>query len=133
MNVSPYGFHMWARHYYKCKQDFISPDQFSPIPYFLLCRAIELEIKSKHLEHKYRSYVKEKYGHNLIKAYDKLETNFKILSEEEHEILAKANEIYMGKGFEYFNPYHAGLGYTIFPDLYTLDIIAGKLIINNSD
>ena len=46
-NLSPDAFHIYAMHYYKCKRDFTPPDNyFSPIPYFLLCRAIELEIKA---------------------------------------------------------------------------------------
>lgn len=49
-NVAPYAFHMSAVHYYKYKQDFEAPDEFSPVPYFLLCRAIELELKSRHLQ-----------------------------------------------------------------------------------
>jgi hypothetical protein len=36
-NMSPDAFHIYAGHYYKCKQDFEPPDKyFSPIPYFLL-------------------------------------------------------------------------------------------------
>ncbi len=44
VNLSPDAFHRWAGHYYKCRQDFDSPHRFSPVPYFLLCHSIELEI-----------------------------------------------------------------------------------------
>jgi hypothetical protein len=127
-NISPDAFHMWARHYYKCRQDFQSPDPFSPVPYFLLCRAIELEIKSRHLRGKNRSEVKVEYGHHLIKAYDALEQGQKTLNSEELETLRAANEIYVGKGFEYFNPEHALRGYSHFPNITSLDAIARKLI-----
>jgi hypothetical protein len=51
LNISSYSFHVWAQHYYKCVQDFqLSPDDFSPVPYALLCQAIELELKARHLE-----------------------------------------------------------------------------------
>ena len=65
VNMSPDAFHLWAQHYYKCKQDFQNPDRFSPVPYFLLCRAIELEIKSRHLQNMKQEEVKHGFGHNL--------------------------------------------------------------------
>ena len=52
-NFSSASFHLWATHYYKCVQDFQSLDParpFSPVPYALLSRAIELELKSRLLE-----------------------------------------------------------------------------------
>jgi hypothetical protein len=73
INLSSGGFHRWARHYYKCKQVFQSPDPFSPVPYFLLCRAMELEIKSRHLQRKTRSEVKNEYWHDMVKAYEELD------------------------------------------------------------
>lgn len=48
-NFSPAGFRRWANQFYKCRQSFQCPD-FSPVPYFLLCRAIELQFKAVHLE-----------------------------------------------------------------------------------
>ena len=70
LNVSPSAFHMWATHYYKCKQDFRVPGNFSPVPYFLLCRAIELELKSRHLVAKSQQAVKDEFWHDLLTAYD---------------------------------------------------------------
>jgi hypothetical protein len=131
INISPDAFHMWARHYYKCKQDFQSPDRFSPVPHFLLCRAIELEIKSRHLENMKRHEVKDEFGHNLLRAYESLGSEHKILDSAELSVLAAANEIYRGKGFEYFDPEHALRGYSNFPDLGVLDAVARKLIQRN--
>jgi hypothetical protein len=130
VNLSPDAFHRWATHYYKCKQDFRSPDKFSPVPYFLLCRAIELEIKSKHLQAKRQTEVKTEFGHDLIKAYVALAQGEKVLTDDEIAVLKRANEIYASKGFEYFVPEHALSGYSAYPDLETLDAIAGKLIDN---
>lgn len=127
-NISPDAFHMWARHYYKCKQDFQNPDRFSPVPYFLLCRAIELEIKARHLQQKNRKEVKGEYGHDLLKAYGKSSDEQKVLSEDDLKVLSVANEIYVGKGFEYFDPIHALTGYSRFPDLGLLDRMASRLI-----
>ena len=128
VNMSPDAFHRWAQHYYKCRQDFQSPDSFSPVPYFLLCRTIELEIKSRHLQNMNQEEVKEDFGHNLIGSYDSLNEEHKILDGDERDVLSTANEIYKKKGFEYFTPEHALRGYSIYPDLDALDAIAKKLI-----
>ena len=131
VNLSPIGFHIWAEHYYKCRHDFKSTDAFSPIPYFLLCRTIELELKSKHLQHKDREHVKNVFGHDLLKAYEALDNFQKILTDDELNTLKMANVIYKGKGFEYFSPQSAITGFSGFPNLETLDSIAKKLIDNN--
>jgi hypothetical protein len=128
INLSPDVFRLWARHYYKCKQDFTSPDPVSPVPYFLLCRAIELAIKAKHLEVKNRQQVKVDFNHNIIKAYKALPPELRILTADELKILEVANKIYCGKGFEYFDPGHLLRGYSTFPDLAALDAIALKLL-----
>ena len=127
-NLSPDAFHRWATHYYKCKHDFRSPHKFSPVPYFLLCRAIELEIKSIHLRVKKQKEVKKAFGHDMLKAYEALGEEYKILDDNEVKVLKDANEIYCSKGFEYFKPADAIIAYSKFPDLDTLDAIAKKLI-----
>ncbi len=132
LNLSPDAFHRWATHYYKCKQDFRSPHKFSPVPYFLLCRAIELEIKSKHLQAKRQTEVKVEFGHNLMRAYAALAQAKKVLTDDEIVVLEGANKIYASKGFEYFVPKHTLTGYSAYPDLETLDAIASKLIDNDA-
>jgi len=94
-NIAPEALHKWARHYYKCKQDFKNPDEgFSPVPYYLLCKAIELELKSKIMFQKKetQSHVSERYGHNLLEAYLDLIDVQKILSENELQILEENNK-----------------------------------------
>jgi hypothetical protein len=131
-NLSPDAFHRWATHYYKCKQDFRSPSKFSPVPYFLLCRAIELEIKSIHLRVKKQEEVKHKFQHRILNAYEALSEEHKILDDNEVKVLKVANNIYSSKGFEYFKPQDALTGYSRFPDLDTLDTVAKKLINHNT-
>jgi hypothetical protein len=128
LNLSPDAFHMWATHYYKCKQDFNPRHKFSPVPYFLLCRAIELELKSKHLPKLKQKDVKNIFSHDLIKAYNDLNPSEQTLTDDELIALSKANEIYKSKGFEYFVPKHALRGYSVYPDLEFLDLITSKLI-----
>lgn len=127
-NLSPDAFHRWATHYQKCRKDFQCPDPFSPVPYFLLCRAIELELKARHLKHMTQSNVKKNFGHDLGKAYGALDPAEKILNQSEEHTLQLANDIYMDKGFEYFGLQDALTGYSRFPDLALLDSIASKLI-----
>lgn len=128
VNISPEAFHLWATHYYKCKKDFKSPNKFSPVPYFLLCRSIELELKSRHLKNKNQSEVKNEFGHDLLEAYSALSPAEKILEQNEEYTLQVASDIYKTKGFEYFNPQDALTGYNLFPDLIVLNSIANKLI-----
>ena len=128
MNLSPLLFHEYAVQYLRCKSEFnakTSPN--SPVPYFLVCRAIELELKAKHLESKSRPEVKDTYGHNLKKAYDELPISLHVLSSQECKELQHASTIYKSKGFEYVEVYDAVTGLKAFPDLETLDQIAVKL------
>ena len=115
-NLAPDAFHIYAMHYYKCKRDFTPPDAyFSPIPYFLLCRAIELEIKARHLQRLTQSEVKDKFGHRLLKAYKALDVQEQILSQNELAVLTTADELYRKTDLAYFNPVHALKAFLSFP------------------
>jgi hypothetical protein len=127
INVSPLAFRLWAKQYYQCRLSFKCAD-FSPVPYFLLCRAIELQFKALHLEGKRQSDVKNNYGHDLIKSYNDLPTVDRVLSREQLSLLEKANKIYKTKGFEYFNVGDAVRGFSDFPDLKALDALAAKIV-----
>jgi hypothetical protein len=134
VNLSPDAFHIYATHYYKCTRDFTPPDDyFSPIPYFLLCRAIELEIKARHLKRVTQSKVKT-FSHRLLEAYEALDAQEQILSQKELAVLKTADELYQETDFAYFNPAHAHplTAYSKFPDLDMLDSIAKKLIDSGS-
>jgi hypothetical protein len=134
-NLSPDTFHIYATHYYKCKRDFTPPDDyfyFSPVPYFLLCRAIELEIKARHLKRLTQEEVKKRFSHHLVKAYNALDAQEQILSQDELAILNTADKLYTETDFAYFNPEHAAGAFSEFPDLDMLDTIAKKLINSGS-
>lgn len=128
VNLSPDAFRRWARHYLQCRHDFRSPAGYSPVPYFLLCRAIELELKARHLEDLRQHEVKAQFGHNLVKAYKALPVEQQVLSVEELAVLAAANDVYLDKGFEYMNMEDALTGFKRSPDLAQLDDIAAKLV-----
>jgi hypothetical protein len=135
VNLSPNEFHRYATHFYKCKRDFSPPDdKRSPVPYFLLCRAIELEIKARHLKRLTPKEVKKRFRHHLLKAYKALDAQEQILSQNELAVLKTADELYQDTDFAYFNPVHAHplKAYSEFPDLAMLDTIAKKLIDSGS-
>jgi hypothetical protein len=129
VNFSAFAFHQHALHYYKCVQDFRSPDSWSPVPYALLCRAIELELKARHLEITPGQSGVRKYRHNLERAYEALPPSQKILTVAERAILRKANKVYNDdKGFDYIQPVDAAHGYRRFVDLGSLDALTKKLL-----
>lgn len=75
-------------------KDYQPQEPFSPVPYFLVFRAIELELKARHLEEKSRKQVKGDYWHNIKKAYDELDDIDKILADDEYAVLEAASDIY---------------------------------------
>ncbi|HEY2976191.1 MAG TPA: hypothetical protein VGJ48_26995 [Pyrinomonadaceae bacterium] len=127
-NFSAFAFRRWGIHYYKCRHDFENPHKFSPVPYFLLCRAIELELKARHLEKKRQPEVRRTFGHRIKSAYLALPKRQQVLDAKELAVLKQANAIYATKGFEYILPRDAATAYKRFPDLDVLDRIAKKLL-----
>jgi hypothetical protein len=136
LNVSPEGFRLWAREFYKCRQSFKGAEPYSPVPYYLLCHAIELAFKAVHLEqlkapppgHQTQAEVKNSFGHDLIKSYKHLPLANQTLSKEELSLLKKANKVYKGKGFEYMKVHDAVRGFSNFPDLPALDALATAIV-----
>lgn len=127
-NLAPDAFRRWANHYLQCEKSFASPDGFSPVPYFLLCRAIELAIKSVHLEVKGQPEVKDTFQHNIKKAYDHLEDDEKFLTDEELSLLERVSLIYSPKGFEYHHAEDMVTAYSRYPNLNDLRSLASKIV-----
>lgn len=128
-NLSPVAFRRWARHFRACRLTFASPDPgFSPVPYFLNCRALELELKARHLETATQVQVMEGFGHDLDRAYLALPAEQRSLTPTELRVLRRANHMYKSKGFEYFNVQEAITGFPHLPDLVALDAIVEKLV-----
>jgi hypothetical protein len=129
---SSVGYHLWARHYYQCVQGFQHQrrHRFSPVPYALLCRAIELELKARLLEINPREDVRKKYRHKILKAYHALPAEQQILNEDEVEVLRQASELYAArdKHFDYPPPRHVLQRYSNYPLQPALDAIAKKLL-----
>ena len=133
INLSPVGFNIWANHFLMCRKSFTPPEGgFSPVPYFLLCLAIELDLKARHLETRNQLEVKNEFGHDLVNIYNGLPIEQRILSGEELAVLIAANSVYddiAGKGgFKYFPVIEAVTGFKSAPPLDALDALAMKLV-----
>lgn len=101
----------WLRHYatdfFAAYQTFEAPkNRFSPVPYFLICRSIELSLKSFLFSAGFKKKDRKKLNHDLEKALGMAEdnglgTHLEITSKD-REALKKANMLYPKKEFEYF-------------------------------
>ena len=128
IGLSPVLFRLSARDYFKCYLGF-PPGEFSVVPFFLCCRAIELALKAQHLESKTQKEVKQLYSHDLEKSYRDLDAEQQTLKPEEEHLLSAANDIYKKKEFEYLNVFDAGTAYERFPNLDKLGALARKLTV----
>lgn len=127
-NLAPDAFGKWSRHFFKCESDFQSPDLFSPVPYFLLARAIELALKSIHLKSHDQLKIKMDYWHDLFKVFNELPNGVLSLNSSEVGLLSVVSDIYKSKGFEYFEPEDALTGFSRYPDLQGLRCLAKKIV-----
>lgn len=141
--ITTLGYHLWATYFLQCKRDYKSQGrQLSPMPYYLLCHAIELEIKSKLLNTINGLTTKKlqrDFGHNLVKAYNTLPSSLQKLTKDEFNILTIVSNIYdrPNKGFEYPDIVNIMFRFSNLsnrgdklPDIELLDCIASKLIGN---
>ena len=132
--ISPLGFHRYESEFFRVAQDFKSNDGFSPVPYYLICRSVELALKAFLLakgvpEEKLR---RKTLGHDLEKVLNKaismgLDKVVSISPQHKME-LRKANNYYASKGFEYFEVIRAVTGYQNLPDFSALSDFALLLL-----
>ena len=134
LNLSPYGFHRYAKQFLETAREVKEVDGFSPVPYYLYCRSIELGLKSYLLIKKVpiKKLKSRKLGHNLCKLLRKsrgldLEQYIKVNDRHINE-LKKANDYYASKGFEYFQVINAARAYKGLPDLKVLSEFAFLLV-----
>lgn len=135
LNVSPFGFFHFGKEFFDAAKAFKPPEHFSPVPYFLYCRSIELVLKAFILGKgvpKRDLPKKSLYGHDLGKLLKTaqalgLHEFVEFTQKQEAEIL-RANKYYNSKGFEYFDVFWAGTGYSGLPELITLEAVATELV-----
>ena len=135
IRINPTGFHGYARDFMEAARSLPTNPRFSPLPYYLRCRAIELGLKAFLLVHHVPMKDlknQRKLGHDLENIMTRakscgLENQIKVSVEEQCELL-KANRYYASKGFEYFVSINAASGYPNLPDIIVLDTFASRLI-----
>ena len=130
VNISPDLFRRHSRQYLECHRAYKPVAGYSPVPYFLLCRAIEFALKAHHLETKSREEVKRTYSHNLAKLYRELPSDSQILEPGEIALLQATSDKYdvPNKGFEYVSLEDVLTSQHSFPNLEALEALAVRLI-----
>lgn len=136
INISPYGFLKYSKDFFKAAETIYPEKDFTPVPYFLYSKSIELSLKSFLLtkDDFNKNILKKKYGHNLEKLINKgIEYDLLPIleiSEEEKNLLSEITTLYnvTNKSFEYFNATEAAMGYNNFPDLAKVREISKKLL-----
>ncbi len=135
VKIGPLGFHHYAAQFLAAARSVGLGPAFSPVPYYLYCRSLELSLKAYLLakavpmkELKNPSIL----GHNLENILGRAETlglaSVVHLNKEERQEVMKANAYYAGKGFEYFYVGRAMTGYRNLPDLTVLEQMANRLV-----
>jgi len=134
--ISPIMFHFYALEFARAAEDFQMIGDFSPVPYFLYCRSIELSLKAFLLAKGVPvTKFKEKGGirHKLEGALEEAESQglLDIVEIPRHykEELKKANYYYVKKdGFEYFESYEVFVRWDDLPSLKVLSEFASFLV-----
>ncbi len=134
VNLSPYGFNHFASEYLAVARSVTVGTSFSPVPYYLYCRCLELGLKAfLLLKGVTKQELKRKsLGHNLVAIVAKAESlglsEYLIITAEEKTELSKANDYYENKDFEYVNILKVVKGYPLLPDIQLLDKLAEKIV-----
>ena len=130
VNITPHAFRIYAEEYYAYVIHYNSINRpFSPVPYALLCQAIELKLKSHHCATQPRQKVKDLFGHRLIQSYEALDCGLRILQSDDVAVLSLADVVYNdGKGFHYVQPIDLATQCKRFPDLEKLKRVTKKLL-----
>lgn len=136
VKISPLGFHHYGSEFFEAGESFNKTKKgFSPVPYYLYLRSVELLLKAFLLSNDIPIEDlkdRKKFGHHLVKVLKKakslkIDDVVEISLEEEKEV-SKANAYYASKGFEYFEIKNAVKGYPNLPDLEILKKLASKLV-----
>jgi len=135
VNLTPFAFHHFAARYRDVARTAQVSSGFSPVPYYLYCRALELSFKAFLLLNGVtKKEIKAKaLGHDLVRNLDRAEglglSSVVSVSAQEREEVVKANAYYFDKDFEYANIMRAVRGYRDLPDLAVLDGLVDNLLI----
>jgi hypothetical protein len=136
-NMTPFGFHKYTSDYFIAANNWtknILKEGYSPVPYFLYSRSIELGLKAYLLAKKQSLTSVIKCSHDLMKALNKAKLNsldsFVNTSSDDEKHIILANNIYSEKGFEYFYIINHVSGKEKFPNISVLHNYSEKLLKN---
>lgn len=106
--MTPYAMAAMAHHFYEAGKYRDKEVKTILFPYYCFCASIELATKSAILAldctSKEKIRLKQKIGHDLIKAIEECGTkyNLSFLSDEDKKLISSVNIFYKNKGLEYF-------------------------------
>jgi hypothetical protein len=135
LNLTPLAFHQFAERFRDVARVAQVPSGFSPVPYYLYCRAIELSLKAFLLLNGVTKVEisRRTLGHDLVRNLDRAEalglSAIVPVTGEERMQVVKANAYYVDKDFEYANVMRAVRGYRDLPDLSVLDLLVDRLLV----
>jgi hypothetical protein len=133
IDMGPTGFIIYAQDFLNSFKAYSPEKPFSPAKYYLVCRSIELSLKSfLSIKNIPVNTIKDKLGHNLTKILNRTqELDIKkvvVISTEEVVEIKKANNWYNRKGFEYFDIKNIVESKETLPNLNSLQLLAERLI-----
>jgi len=137
VRMDPVGFAIYADQFLMASCAIPADGKYSPVPYYLLCRALELILKALLLARGHSiAGLKAKFGHNLEALWNAaraegLSELIKPLPSTAEADVASANAYYKGKAFEYFDFSRWANRYEGLPPLERLreltTLVVGKL------
>lgn len=135
IELTPTLFLKYAHDCFEAAQFFKNKKGFSPVPYYLYCRSIELSLKAFlfHNTVSLQTLKNKNYGHNLKNLLTESKkhnlSKFLNITNLEKKELQKASLLYdnPNKAFEYSRVMDAVRGYKDFPELKTIKRLTKKL------
>jgi hypothetical protein len=133
LDLDPLGFYRYSEEFLLAASSIQHRHSFSPVPYYLYCRSLELALKAFLLTKGYtQQNLKRKFGHNLEKLLNRAKRhglgNHLRINHIQEGAVRDANSYYQSKAFEYFTGYRAMTGYSGLPDLQILDAFVDELV-----
>lgn len=145
VHMGPVGFALYAQEFFEAGASNPEHSQargntrFTPVPYYLFCRALELILKAFLLaKHRPLDELKDRYGHDLEELWRgandrKLSEVLGTCAPYFETDLARANAYYKGKSFEYFDFRRWAHGYEGLPPLGRFRDEIGKIVDKTKD
>ncbi len=134
VNLTPIIFHSYAEQYLTACRTAEAAPGFSPVPYYLCCRSLELSVKAYLLTRgiTVEELKSKKLGHDLLRNLTKAQSvglsDIVTITPDERRELRKANAYYAKKDFEYGQLARVVKGYPEMPALEVLDRLAARLV-----